>query len=182
MRKERIPKQGRFDPVHDASVCPGGELLGGYLYVGLTVGAVVAEGILRSADIPPSGILSAAALSELSLTRMVLREDVAVAVLDTQAGLVAVNQDASLTACTWRDYGNSRVTCTEILVATTEAQGVRYRCRNGLEERSLLLIERDNAPAIELLETGELGRPGWSRDLVEDSLFDDFGVVLDAPR
>ncbi|WP_328825239.1 hypothetical protein [Tomitella gaofuii] len=181
LREERIPRQGRFDPVHDECVCPGGGSLGGYLYVGLTVGAVVAEGILRSTDIPPSGILSAAALSELSLTRMVSSEDVAVAVLDTQVGLVAVNQDASLVACTWREYRNSRVICTDILVGTPGAHGVRYSCRNGSEERSLLLVERECAPVIEILETCELGRPGWSRDLVEDSLFDDFGVVLDAP-
>nr|GLK40825.1 hypothetical protein GCM10017611_77000 [Rhodococcus wratislaviensis] len=38
-RTMRIPRQGRFDPVHDDRVCPGGSLLGGYLYVGLSVGA-----------------------------------------------------------------------------------------------------------------------------------------------
>lgn len=34
-------------------------------------------------------------------------------------------------------------------------------------------------PKIEIVDTGELGKPGWARDLVEDSLFANFGVVLD---
>ncbi|MDH6285085.1 hypothetical protein, partial [Prescottella agglutinans] len=157
----------------------GGASLGGYLYVGLTVGAVVAEGILRSADIPKSGILSSAALFELSLTQMTLQHDVTVAVLDTQAGLAAINQDTSLTGCTWREYGNSRTACTKILVGTPAVQGVRYRCRNGFNERSLLLVERGRALEIEVIDTGELSQPGWARDLIEDSLFADFGVALD---
>ncbi len=179
VRRERIPRQGRFDPVHDETLCPGGATLGGYLYVGLSVGAVVAEGVLRSADIPKSGILSSAALLELSLTRMVLRDTVTVAVLDTQSGLATINQDTSLTGCTWREYSDSRTACTNILVHTPSTQGVRYRCRNGFDERSLLLVERGRAPEIEIVDTGEVGRPGWARDLVEDSLFADFGVVLD---
>lgn len=181
LRRERIPRQGRFDPVHDDTVCPGGSSLGGYLYVGLTIGAAVAEGILRSADIPKSGILSAAALVELSLTRMVLQHEVTLAVLDTQTGLAAINQDTSLTGCTWREYGSSRTACTTILVGTPAAQGVRYRCRNGFDERSLLLLERGRAPEIEVADTGDLGTVGWARDLVEESLFADFGVVLDRP-
>lgn len=178
-RRERVPRQGRFDPVHDDTVCPNGSTLGGYIYLGLSVGAVVAEGILRSADIPKSGILSAAALSELSLTRMILRQEVTVAVLDTQAGLAAINQDSSLTCCTWREYHDSRTNCTNILVETPGAQGVRYRCRHGFDERSLLLVERGGAPELDVEGTGDLGRAGWARDLVEQSLFDDFGVVLD---
>ncbi|MDH6284926.1 hypothetical protein M2280_006190, partial [Prescottella agglutinans] len=98
---------------------------------------------------------------------------------DTQAGLAAINQDTSLTGCTWREYGNSRTACTKILVGTPAARGVRYRCRNGFDERSLLLVERGDAPEIEVVDAGELGRAGWARDLVEDSLFADFGVVLD---
>ncbi|SDC56535.1 hypothetical protein [Rhodococcus tukisamuensis] len=180
-RRERIPQQGRFDPVHDDTVCPGGSRLGGYLYVGLSVGAVVAEGILRSTDIPKSGILSAAHLSELSMSRMILQQDVIVAVLDTQPGLTALNQNNSLTGCTWREYGSTRTTCTAILVAAPAARGVRYRCSNGFDARSLLLVERTDPPTIEVERTGDLVRPGWARDLVEESLFVDFGVVLDRP-
>lgn len=178
-RRDRIPRQGRFDPVHDETICPGGSALGGYLYVGLSVGAVVAEGILRSIDIPKSGIVSRAGLAELSLTRMTLQQDLIVAVLDTQAGLAAINQDASLTGCTWREYADSRATCTNILVATSGAHGVRYRSRNGFDELSLLLVERGHTPDIMVDDTGALDRPGWAVDLVEESLFDDFGVVLD---
>lgn len=178
-RRQRIPRQGRFDPVHDETICPGGSSLGGYLYVGLTIGAVVAEGILRSIDIPKTGIISCAALAELSLTRMTLHEYLTVATLDTQAGLAAINQDASLTGCTWREYAASRVTCTNILVATPMAQGARYRSRHGFDELSLLLVDRGKAPDITVDGTGRLDRAGWAMDLIEDSLCDDFGVVLD---
>ncbi|WP_255315031.1 hypothetical protein [Rhodococcus koreensis] len=136
-RTTRVPRQGRFDPVHDDRVCPGGSLLGGYLYVGLSVGAVVAEGILRGTDIPKTGMLSDTALAEVSLTRMIVGEDITVAVLDTQAGLAAINQDGSLTGCTWRDYRDSRITCTNILIGTPTAAGVRYRCRHGQDERAV---------------------------------------------
>jgi hypothetical protein len=54
-RTMRVPRQGRFDPVHDNHICAGGSHLGGYLYAGLSVGAVVAEGILRGTDIPKTG-------------------------------------------------------------------------------------------------------------------------------
>ncbi|GAA4474292.1 hypothetical protein GCM10023094_09630 [Rhodococcus olei] len=31
LRRERIPRQGRFDPVHDDTLCSGGSSPGGYL-------------------------------------------------------------------------------------------------------------------------------------------------------
>ncbi|ANS31184.1 hypothetical protein R1CP_32805 [Rhodococcus opacus] len=165
-RTTRIPRQGRFDPVHDNRVCPGGSLLGGYLYVGLSVGAVVAEGILRGTDIPKTGMLSHTALAEVSLTRTALAEvsltrmfageDITVAVLDTQAGLAAINQDGSLTGCTWRDYRDSRITCTNILIDTPTASGVRYRCRHGQDERAVMLVERGTPPEIRIEATGDL--------------------------
>ncbi|WP_235214808.1 hypothetical protein [Rhodococcus opacus] len=178
-RTMRIPRQGRFDPVHDPRVCPGGSLVGGYLYVGLSVGAVVAEGILRGTDIPKTGMLSDTALAEVSLTRMIAGEDITVAVLDTQAGLAAINQDGSLTGCTWRDYRDSRITCTNILVGTPVAAGVRYRCRHGQDERAVMLVERGTPPDITIDATGDLADRGWARGLVIDSLLDDFGLVVD---
>lgn len=97
IRKHRgLPRQGRFDPVHDNTVCPGGSGLGGYLYVGLSVGAVVAEGILRGTDIPKSKLLSYAAVADFSLTKLTLGENISVITLDTQVGLAAINQDGSL--------------------------------------------------------------------------------------
>ncbi|WP_308115019.1 hypothetical protein [Rhodococcus opacus] len=178
-RTTRVPRQGRFDPVHDDRVCPGGSLLGGYLYVGLSVGAVVAEGILRGTDIPKTGMLSDTALAEVSLTRMIAGEDITVAVLDTQAGLAAINQDGSLVGCTWRDYRDSRITCTNILIGTPTAAGVRYRCRHGQDERAVMLVERGTPPDISIDATGELADRGWARDRVIDSLRDDFGLVVD---
>lgn len=177
-RREPIPRQGRFDPVHDDVVCPGGTKLGGYLYAGCTVGAVVAEGILRATAVPHSKIMPSAALTGLSLTRLVLRSEVTVAILDTQAGLTAVNQDASLTGCTWREYRDSRVICTDILVGTPKAHGVRYRCRHGLDERAVMLVQRSRPPEIEITDSARLDRPGWAYDRIEQSLFDDFGLVL----
>jgi hypothetical protein len=178
-RTTRVPRQGRFDPVHDDRVCPGGSRLGGYLYVGLSVGAVVAEGILRGTDIPKTGMLSDTALAEVSLTRMIAGEDITVVVLDTQAGLAAINQDGSLTGCTWRDYRDSRITCTNILAGTPAAAGVRYRCRHGQDERAVMLVERGAPPDITIDATGDLADRGWARSRVIDSLRDDFGLVVD---
>ncbi|MDV7352696.1 hypothetical protein R4282_06645 [Rhodococcus oxybenzonivorans] len=76
LRKTSIPAQGRFEPVHDPAVCPGGAALGGYLYLGLSVGAVVAEEILRGQDIPPDLIIRKRLLAGKSLAQLVLDEDV----------------------------------------------------------------------------------------------------------
>lgn len=99
-RKKRVPRQGRFEAVHDETVCPGGEGLGGYVYLGRSVGAVVAEGVIRSTDIPKTGLLGFGSIAEATITRMTLREDVVIAALDTQQGLAAINQDNSFVACT----------------------------------------------------------------------------------
>lgn len=45
--------------------------------------------MLRGTDIPKAGMLSDAALAEVSLSRMIAGEGITVAVLDTQAGLAA---------------------------------------------------------------------------------------------
>ncbi|MDI9940653.1 hypothetical protein QM806_35420 [Rhodococcus sp. IEGM 1351] len=83
-RTSAIPAQGRFEPVHDRAVCPGGAALGGYLYLGLSVGAVVAEGILRGQDIPPDLIIRKRLLAGKSLAQLVVCDDVAV--LDVSDG------------------------------------------------------------------------------------------------
>ncbi|GAB2635323.1 hypothetical protein GCM10027068_13450 [Prescottella soli] len=62
----------------------------------------------------------------------------------------------------------------------------------GANQRAALLErfqQKTNRPSpgrhlyvgLTVVDTGEMGRPGWARDLVEDSLFADFGVVLDQP-
>lgn len=182
IRKHRtLPRQGRFDPVHDESVCPGGSSLGGYLYVGSSVGAVVAEGILRGTDVPKTKLLPYSAVVDFSLTKLVLGESISVASLDTQVGLTAINQDGSLVACTWRDYHDSRMTCTDILVRTPNADGVRYPCRHGKDELALMLIDRGGALTVDIEETSDLSAPGWGLDLVLATLESGFGLTIDLP-
>jgi hypothetical protein len=122
-RHEQVPRQGRFEPVHDELVCPGGSTLGGYLYVGLSEGAAVAEGVLRGKDIPSSRLLPASTLHELSITRMRLTSSVSIAALDSTVALTRINQDTSLTGCSWREYRQSRIRCTQILLGTP--RGIR---------------------------------------------------------
>ena len=112
---------------------------------------------------------------------MITGQDITVAVLDTETGLAAINQDGSLTGCTWRDYRDSRITCTNILVGTPTAAGVRYRCRHGQDERAVMLVERGAPPDITIDATGDLADRGWARDRVIESLRDDFGLVVDVP-
>lgn len=178
LRTATMPRQGRFDLVKDPSVCPGGEHLGGQLYVGLSVGAVVAEGILRSGDVPDTGILPRYLLDGLSLSRIETTEDLPVAILDTQAGLAGLNLSQSITGCTWRDYRETRMTGTSILLNTPDARGLRYRCRNGFEEIAVLLIDKDAPMPIELKETGTISDPGWAHDLVVEALDVRFGLSL----
>lgn len=180
-RKERLPRQGRFDPVHDESICPGGKGLGGYVYLGLSVGAVVAEGIIRGADIPKTRLLGFGTIAEASITRMTLGEDLVIAVFDTQEGLTAINQDGSLVGCTWRDYRDSRITCTDILVATSDAYGVRYPCRHGKDERAVMLVDRGRPLVLDIVDSSDLAAPGWGQDIVADALHERFGLSIDLP-
>lgn len=180
-RKEHVPRQGRFEPVHDETICPGGKGLGGYVYLGLSVGAVVAEGIIRSTDIPKTGLLGFGAIAEASITRMTLGEDVVIAVLDTQEGLAAINQDGSLTGCTWRDYRESRIRCTEILVGTPAAHGVRYPCRHGKDERAVMLVDRGGPFVLDISDSSDLAEPGWGQDVVAGALHERFGLSIDLP-
>lgn len=178
LREKNMPRQGRFDPVHDKTLCPGGEALGGYLYVGLTSASVVGEGILRSVDVPRSKVLASSEIAEKSLTRMVLREDICVATFDKQDCLAGMNLSSELTSASWRDYRDSRITCTKILVNTPDAFGVRYRPRNGQEELAFMFIDRWQPTDIEIKETGALDGPGWAYDLVASELRDRFGIRL----
>ncbi|MGN5236500.1 hypothetical protein [Rhodococcus sp. SJ-3] len=175
VRTAAIPTQGRFEPVHDPAVCPGGAALGGYLYLGVSV---VAEGILRGQDIPPDLIIRKRLLAGESLAQLVLDDDVDIAVLDGQRNLIRLGQDASLTACTWRDYGQTRPTAIEILTNTTAVQGLRYECRHGRNELALMLIDGRTAPALTIVRSAPLDTGGWARDAVTASLLDDFNLTL----
>ncbi|WP_231913909.1 hypothetical protein [Rhodococcus sp. LB1] len=176
-RTTAIPAQGRFEPVHDPAVCPDGAALGGYLYLGLSVGAVVAEGILRGQDIPPDLIIRKRLLADKSLTQLVLDDDIDIAILDGQRNLIRLGQDASLTACTWRDYGQTRRTATDILTNTPAAHGLRYECRHGRNELALMLIDGRTAPALTVVRSAPLDVDGWARDAVTASLLDDFNLT-----
>lgn len=158
-------------------VCPGGQALGGYLYVGLSIGAVVAEGSCV-AWTSLRREFSGGRLVGKSLARMTVEEDVAVSLLDDQKRLIALNQDGSLTSCSWRDYGEARKIATAILTATTGARGLRYLCRNGQSETAVMLIDGRGAPRISLHRVEPVDTDGWAQDLVVGSLWADFGLII----
>lgn len=178
---ERFPRQGRFEPVHDPVICPGGAALGGYVYLGHSVAAAVAEGIIRGSDIPKTQLLPYAAIAEASITKVMLGEDITIAVFDTQAGLASINQDNSLVACTWRDYRESRITCTQILLGSPTARGVRYKCRHGMDETAFMLVDRGDSIALDVVDSSDLAEPGWGRDLIVDALRERFSLSIDLP-
>ncbi|GBF17818.1 hypothetical protein Br6_05225 [Rhodococcus sp. Br-6] len=180
-RKQAAPTQGRFEPVHDENICPGGSDLGGYLYLGLSVAAGVAEGVIRGNDISKTGMLEFGAIAEVTLTKMTLGEDVEIAVLDTQAGLAAINQDNALVSCDRADYRDSRITCTQILVGTPAARGVRYPCRHGKDERAVMLVDRRVPLVLHIVDSSDLSVPGWGQDVVVEALHERFDLSIDLP-
>ncbi|WP_206033934.1 hypothetical protein [Rhodococcus sp. A14] len=107
-----------------------------------------------------------------------LDDDVDVAVLDGQRNLIRLGRDASLTACTWRDYGQTRRIATDILANTPAAQGLRYECRHGRNELALMLIDGRTTPSLRLVRSVPLDIDGWARDAVTASLLDDFNLAL----
>lgn len=113
-----------------------------------------------------------------SLTELVLDDDIDIAVLDGQRNLIRLGQEASLTACTWRDYGQTRRTATNILTNTPAAQGLRYECRHGRNELALMLIDGRTVPALTVVQSAPLDIDGWARDAVTASLLDDFNLTL----
>lgn len=136
------------------------------------------KAILRGQDIPPDLIIRKRLLAGKSLAQLVLDEDVDIAVLDGQRNLIRLGQDASLTACTWRDYGQTRRTATDILTNTPAARGLRYECRHGRNELALMLIDGRTAPALTVVCSAPLDTDGWARDAVTASLLDDFTLTL----
>ncbi|WP_137726290.1 hypothetical protein [Prescottella subtropica] len=173
-----MPRQGRFDLVHDDTVCPGGSALGGQLYVGLSVAAVVAEGILRGTDVPAVPVLPQIAVDGLALAEMVTDQDIPVAVLDEQKSLTRMNQRLELFGCDPLDYYDTRVTGTNILACTPRAHGLRYRCRNGFEERALLLADRGQDMRIRVERLEKITTSGWAHDMITTALWDSFGLTL----
>ncbi len=109
---------------------------------------------------------------------MTLGEDVAIAVLGTQTGLAAINQDNFLVASTRRDYRESRITCTEILVSTLDARGVWYPCRPGKDERALMLVDRCRPLPLDIVYTSDLSVPGWGQYVVTRALREQYGLSI----
>ncbi|WP_237707996.1 hypothetical protein [Hoyosella subflava] len=169
--------QGRFDLVHDPEICPGGEELGGQLYVGMSLAAAVAEGVLRNANIPQSLRVPSIWLAGKSLALISVLSPVRVAVLHGTPSLTRLSLDGSLASSTWRDYAWSRITAARVLLATPGAQGMRYQCRHAPAELASMLIDGRGQPALRLERHGRLDVQGWARDAVVSSLFSDFGLV-----
>lgn len=71
----RVPRQGPVRPVHDNHIYPVDHTSAATLYVGLSVGAVVAEGILRQRH-PQGRTALRTAFAEVSLTRMITGADI----------------------------------------------------------------------------------------------------------
>lgn len=177
--KDKIPLQGRFDPVHDIAVCPGGDQLGGYIYVGLSVSAVVAEGILRNVDIPEQNILSASLLQGRSLVEMELGEDIRVVTLDDQRVLTQINLDASIDGCTFEFYGDTRKSGTDILVAHSDSNGLRYDCRHGKGTLALLLVDRGSLSSLKVMGSSyPLDQDNEGRRMVLDCLWEEHGQII----
>jgi hypothetical protein len=160
--KDDYPSQCRFDPIHDTTICPGGDQLGGYIYVGLSISAVVAEGVLRNVEIPASNILPSAILEGRSIIEMEMGEDIDVVTLDDQYTLSQTNLDASIYGCTFEFYGEPRKNGTNILVSHQYPNGIRYDCRHGKKNLAMIVVES--------------GRAHPRRDTI--AVTSDFGVLL----
>lgn len=130
-------RQGRFEPV-DAT-------LGAYLYASPTLAGAVAEGVLRNVTIPKSGIVRLKWLQNKHLAVLELREEIAVASVYGRH-TARLNLDSAVLCGNWTQYNETRRIGTQILLNTTNANGIRYRCRNNDDETSLLLIDRGGTP------------------------------------
>ena len=144
------PGQGRFEPL-DAS-------LGHYIYLAQSVEGALAEGVLRGEKITagliqrhwlvgrrrdmPGGKLGK------SLVTMRLEEDVAVASL-YGAHSSRLNLNASLLL--GDDYNRTRETGTKVLANTVTAHGLKYRCANHDDLKSLMLISRHGPAKLTIL-------------------------------
>lgn len=145
------PDQGRFEPL-DAS-------LGHYIYLAQSMEGAIAEGVLRGEKIAaglirrhwlvgrrkkmPGGKLGK------SLVTMRLEEDVAVASL-YGAHSSRLNLNAGLLL--GEDYDRTRETGTKVLANTAKANGLKYRCANHDDLKSLMFISRHGTAALTILD------------------------------
>lgn len=168
---EHEPAQGRCDPVHDESVCPGGKHLGGYIYLGTDPAAAFAEGVFRNKRIPDSGRISRNWLKNKMVARIRLVSDIDVVPLDHTPTLRTLGLNASFWGATWEVYNHTRVSATDMLVTNPHADGIRYPCRHDPDTTAVIIVERDNPPELETLAVSSLETDGWGFRL--------FGEYLD---
>jgi hypothetical protein len=162
------PEQGRFEPTDPK--------LGGYIYVADTVAGAVAEGVLRNRKVPKSGVVHRSWLINKKIAVMRLDDEVEVAAL--YGGHTAkLDLDASMLCCGHRGYSRTRAAGTAILLNTPLAYGIRYRCRNHDEVKSLMLITRSDVPPRLVLEDEmDIFSDERGRELVLKTLNDEFGL------
>lgn len=177
--EDEYPSQGRFDPIHDTVICPGGDQLGGYIYVGLSISAVVAEGVLRNVEIPASGILPSVILEGKSIIEMEMGEDIDVVTLDDQYTLSQTNLDASIYGCTFEFYGETRKNGTNILVSHQYANGIRYDCRHGKKSLAMIVVDRGKLAPLKLIGPSyPLDEDNEGRDMVLECLLREHGQIV----
>lgn len=158
------PTQGRFEPVDDT--------LGGYLYVAQSVAGAIAEGVLRGEEIR-SPIVRRIWLTGKKLATMHLEEDIEVASLYGPS-TAKLNLSGALLCSA--DYNLTRQTGSDILTATSRAQGLKYRCVNHDDLTSLMLISRTSSPRITVDEEVDIFFDTSGRKLVLETLKDEFGL------
>lgn len=161
------PLQGRFEPTDPA--------LGGYLYAAPTVVGVIAEGILRNQNIPPTGLIPRFWLSGKALAVMTLNEDIPAAALHGSHA-AKLNLDASFLCCASSGYDQTRTTGTDILLNTSAARALAYPCRNCVSENALMLVSRSATPSITVDSEEEILKDAATVALVLDTLDQRFGL------
>jgi hypothetical protein len=158
--------QGRFEPADTR--------LGGYIDVADTLAGAVAEGVLRNKKIPQSGLVHRSWLINKKIAVLRLDDDVEVASV-YGSGATKLNLDASLLCCGPRGYTRTRTTGTQILLNTSTAFGMRYRCRNHDNLTSLMLITRHKPPPpLALEDEMDIFYDPRGRDLVLEALYKEF--------
>ncbi|MFC7751668.1 hypothetical protein [Tsukamurella soli] len=119
-------------------------------------------------------ILPRAILANMELTELSVAPGITftVALADTGPRLLKMGLSGSFHASTWRDYGETRLAATQIMV-TSGADGIKYMSRHLSSEPCLLLVDRTRTargPLLETVSAGRLDRRGTAQRLVLDSL------------
>lgn len=162
------PDQGRFNPV-DRNV-------GGYLYVAQSMAGAIAEGVLRGQAINATKVhrvwlTGPASGGGKTLATMRLNEDVEVASL-YGAATARLNLSASLLV--GADYDATRTVGTEVFSSTPTARGLKYRCANHDDLKSLMLVARGSPPSITITESVDIWEDDATRTAVLQLLHDEF--------